>query len=74
MNLISILTFGLIEIAYGLLIGLMIWGQFAWHFKQGVFGRLVLLVITLICMLVWLRLLQMMIKRIRDYVKDHRRD
>ena len=74
MNLISILTFGLIEIAYGLLIGLMIWGQFAWRFEQGVFGRLVLLVITLICMLVWLRLLQMMIKRIRDYVKDHRRD
>lgn len=73
MKLISILTIGLIEIANGILIGIMIWGQFAWHFEQGWIGRLVLLVITLVYVFIWLRLLQMMIRRIRDYVKDHRR-
>lgn len=73
MKLISILTIGLIEIANGILIGIMIWGQFAWHFNQGLLGRAVLLVITLVYVLIWLRLLQMMIKRIRELVKDHRR-
>ena len=73
MKLITILTFGLIEISNVILIGLMIWGQFTWSFEQGVFGRLVLLVLTLGYVLIFLRLLQMMIKRIRDYVNDHRR-
>ena len=73
MKLITILTFGLIEISNVILIGLMIWGQFTWNFKQGVFGRLVLLVFTLGYVLIFLRLLQMMIKRIRDYVNDRRR-
>ena len=73
MQLISILMFGLIEIVNGICIVIMIWGQFAWDFKQGMFGRLVLLVLTIGYSLLWLRLLQMMIKRIKDYVKDHRR-
>ena len=73
MKLIAILMFGLIEITNGFLIGFMIWGQFAWSFSQGVFGRLGLLVLTLFYGLIWLRLLQMMIVRIRDYVKEHRR-
>ena len=72
MKLIAILMFGLIEITNGVLIGFMIWGQFAWSFSQGVFGRLGLLVLTLFYGLIWLRLLQMMIVRIRDYVKEHR--
>lgn len=71
MKLFTILIIGLIEIISGISIGIMIWGQFEWRFEQGVFGRMFLLVLTLIYGLIWLRVLQGLIKRIRDYVKDH---
>ena len=71
MKLFTILIIGLIEIISGISIVIMIWGQFAWRFEEGLFGRLVLLVLTLVYGLIWLRVLQDMVKRIRDYVKDH---
>ncbi len=74
MKLISILTFGLIEIGNAIVIGIMICGVFTWRFEQGMIGRLLLLFVALVYALIWLRVLQMMIRRIREYVKDHERD
>lgn len=70
MKLMKTIMFWLIEIANSFLIVGMIWGQFTWDFTDGLFGRLFLLFMTLFHIVIWLRMLQVIIKRIRDYVKS----